>query len=108
MHAIDPTDDDWHLDGTPHIDHNHLIVAIAGVYADGSLPQPGATKAFDLHLNAVPQQVLDSNQLAAADSKELAAAETNVKTATDSSIEMSTSDSADANTNTKTNLRSKR
>lgn len=59
-HAVDPSDDDWHLDGTPHIDHNHLIVAIAGVYADGSRPSPGATAPFDLTLNAIPEETLDS------------------------------------------------
>lgn len=50
-HAVDPTDPNWHLDGTPHIDHDHLIIAIAGMLGDGSLPAPGATPAFTLALN---------------------------------------------------------
>ena len=51
-HSVDPTDSNWHLDGTPHIDHDHLIVAIVGRMNDGSLPAPGATPAFSLRLNA--------------------------------------------------------
>ena len=50
-HAVDATDGNWHQDKTPHIDHDHLVVAIAGFLADGSLPLPGATPAFDLVLN---------------------------------------------------------
>lgn len=60
-HAVDPSDDDWHLDGTPHIDHNHLIVALYGVLADGSLPVPGATPPFELVLSALPEEVLDGS-----------------------------------------------
>src|SRR5262249_10450956 len=40
--------DDWHLDGPGHVDHNHLILAIGGVLANGSLPVPGATPKFTL------------------------------------------------------------
>lgn len=47
-HEVDTTDPNWHLDGTPHIDHDHMIVAIAGQFDDGSLPAPGATPPFDL------------------------------------------------------------
>lgn len=50
-HSVDASDANWHVDGTPHIDHNHLIVAIAGILDDGSLPVPGATPAFGLTLN---------------------------------------------------------
>jgi len=28
--ALDPADPEWHVDGTPHIDHDNLIVAIRG------------------------------------------------------------------------------
>jgi hypothetical protein len=49
-HAVDPTDGNWHLDGSPHIDHDHLIMAIAGHLNDGSLPPAGATPVFDLKL----------------------------------------------------------
>jgi hypothetical protein len=47
-HAIDPSDPNWHLDGTPHIDHDHQILAIAGTLAGGATPAPGATPPFDL------------------------------------------------------------
>ena len=50
-HAVDATDHAWHLDGSRHIDHDHLIVAIAGLL-NGAAPAPGATPAFDLTLNA--------------------------------------------------------
>ena len=40
---VDPDDGNWHLDGSPHIDHDHLIVAIAATLPDGSLPTPGAS-----------------------------------------------------------------
>ena len=46
-HAVDPTDPNWHMDGSPHVDHNHLILAIAGKLGQRR-PDPGATPAFDL------------------------------------------------------------
>ena len=49
-HAVDASDTAWHADGTPHINHDHLVVAIAGMLSNGSLPLPGATPAFTLHL----------------------------------------------------------
>lgn len=45
---------DWHTDGTPHIDHDHLVVAIRGTLADGSAPEPGTTPAFSLELTSLP------------------------------------------------------
>jgi len=47
-HAVDPTDGNWHLDGSRHVDHNHLILAITGHLNNGATPAPGATPAFDL------------------------------------------------------------
>ena len=47
-HAVSPDDPNWHLDGSAHVDHNHLILAIAGNLPDGSLPPAGATPPFDL------------------------------------------------------------
>jgi hypothetical protein len=47
-HDLDKSDRNWHADGTPHIDHDHLILAIVGRMNDGSLPKPGATPAFTL------------------------------------------------------------
>jgi hypothetical protein len=40
----------WHVDGTPHVDHDNLVIAIAGRLEDGSLPEPGATSPFDLNV----------------------------------------------------------
>ena len=46
-HAVDPTDGNWHLDGSRHVDHNHLILALMGS-VNGAPPAPGATPPFDL------------------------------------------------------------
>jgi hypothetical protein len=42
------TDPEWHADGSPHIDHDHIVVAISGTMPDGSHPAPGATPPFTL------------------------------------------------------------
>jgi hypothetical protein len=47
-HSVDPNDPNWHLDGTRHIDHDHLILALLGTMNGGSYPAPGATLPFDL------------------------------------------------------------
>jgi hypothetical protein len=47
-HAVDPTDPNWHIDGSRHVDHDHLILGIAAKLPDGTTPAPGATPAFDL------------------------------------------------------------
>lgn len=49
-HLVDPSDPNWHLDGTPHIDHDHQILAIEARLPDGRLPAPGATEAFTLEI----------------------------------------------------------
>jgi hypothetical protein len=46
-HAVDPSDPNWHQDGTPHIDHNHQLLAIEGTLAGGT-PAPGASAPFTL------------------------------------------------------------
>ena len=51
-HEVDDIDPNWHLDGTPHIDHDHLILAITGQLADGSSPAAGATPPFELVLGS--------------------------------------------------------
>lgn len=48
-HATDPTDKNWHQDGSRHIDHDHLILAIAGT-VNGKIPAPGVTSLFTLGL----------------------------------------------------------
>lgn len=46
--ALDPSDPAWHVDGTPHVDHDNLVIAISGVLENGNAPSPGATSTFDL------------------------------------------------------------
>lgn len=48
-HSTDPADGNWHLDGTRHVDHDHLILAISGKI-NGAAPAPGATPAFTFRL----------------------------------------------------------
>jgi hypothetical protein len=48
VHDVDPTDGNWHLDSTPHIDHDRQILELAGVMEDGTDPIPGATPPFTL------------------------------------------------------------
>ena len=47
----DPSDPNWHIDGTRHVDHNHIILAIAGKIG-GAAPAAGATPAFNLMVKA--------------------------------------------------------
>jgi len=42
----DPTDPDWHLDGTRHYDHDHLVLAIHGLVDQTDPPAPGVTPPF--------------------------------------------------------------
>jgi hypothetical protein len=49
-HAVAADDPNWHLDGTPHIDHDHLVLALAATLADGTSPAPGETPPADLVL----------------------------------------------------------
>jgi hypothetical protein len=48
-HQLDAADPNWHTDGTPHIDHDHLIAALRGAL-NGAPPVPGATPPFELVL----------------------------------------------------------
>ena len=43
-HGVDASDPNWHQDGSRHIDHDHLIVAITEMLDDGSTPVAGATR----------------------------------------------------------------
>src|SRR5438132_14075474 len=45
-HAVDPTDGNWHLDGSRHVDHNHLTLALMGG-GNRAPPAPGAPPHFD-------------------------------------------------------------
>ena len=51
-HSTDPNDSNWHTDGTRHIDHNKLILAIAGGKVNGVTLAAGSTPAFTLALNS--------------------------------------------------------
>jgi hypothetical protein len=46
----------WHEDGTRHVDHDHIVVAIHGVLPDGSAPAPGSTPPFTLVLTSTPDE----------------------------------------------------
>jgi len=50
VHAVDPTDPNWHLDGTRHVDHDHQILAIAASLFGGAALAPGTTPSFNLRL----------------------------------------------------------
>ena len=47
-------DPEWHADGSPHIDHNHIVVAVSGRLPNGQRPAPGATPPFDLVIQSAP------------------------------------------------------
>ncbi len=47
--AYDVSDDAvFHTNGTRHVDHDQIVVAIRGTFANGVTPAPGATPAFQL------------------------------------------------------------
>ncbi|HEY2389297.1 MAG TPA: hypothetical protein VGK30_20275 [Candidatus Binatia bacterium] len=48
--GLDPTDPDWHTDGTYHVDHDHLILAIRGVVENQGPAAAGATPPFTLQV----------------------------------------------------------
>ena len=49
-HQLDPNDPRWHTDGTPHVDHDHLVLALAGKLEGSELPAAGSTAQADLVL----------------------------------------------------------
>lgn len=59
MHSMNPNyllsdvDPEWHIDGTRHVDHEHLIVAVHGLVNGEIPPPPGRTPAFDLRIRTV-------------------------------------------------------
>jgi len=50
--AVDPNDPNWHVDGTRHVDHNHVILAITGKVNGTTVPAAGATPVFTLMVKA--------------------------------------------------------
>ena len=47
-------DDEWHADGSRHIDNEHLVVAVSDASVGGLPLTPGATPPFRLVVNATP------------------------------------------------------
>jgi hypothetical protein len=48
--GLDPTDPAWHTDGTYHVDHDHLVIAIKGIVENQGPPAAGKTPSFDLSI----------------------------------------------------------
>ena len=51
--GLDPTDPQWHSDGTRHIDHDHLVIAIQGIVESEGVPSPGVTPPFTMDIATV-------------------------------------------------------
>jgi hypothetical protein len=49
-------DHEWHEDGTPHIDHDRVVVAITGRLPNGKRPAPGSTPPFQLVIMSDPEE----------------------------------------------------
>ncbi len=49
-YGLDPSDPNWHTDGTYHVDHDHLILAIRGTVENVGPPTPGVTSPFEFHV----------------------------------------------------------
>jgi uncharacterized membrane protein YgcG len=49
-YGLDPTDPRWHVDGTRHVDHDRLVVAVRGIVENQGLPVPGVTPLFTLDI----------------------------------------------------------
>ena len=48
--GLDPSDRAWHTDGTFHVDHNRLVLAIKGTVENQGPPPAGRTPAFDFRV----------------------------------------------------------
>ena len=46
---------EWHADGTRHVDHDHIVVALRGTFTDGTTPHPGSTDPFKLVITSQPE-----------------------------------------------------
>jgi hypothetical protein len=49
-YGLDPSDPAWHTDGTYHVDHNRLVLAIRGTVEGQGLPAAGKTPNFDFSI----------------------------------------------------------
>jgi hypothetical protein len=50
---LDPTGN-WHADGSYHVDHDRIVIAIRGTMPNGNAPQPGGTAEFRLEVASTP------------------------------------------------------
>ena len=41
-HEMDPLDNDYHADGSRHVDHNHIILKVTGTHGNGGALKPGS------------------------------------------------------------------
>jgi hypothetical protein len=48
--GLDPADPAWHVDGTYHVDHDHLVIAIKGNVENQGPPPAGKTPNFDFSI----------------------------------------------------------
>jgi hypothetical protein len=49
-YGLDPKDPRWHVDGTRHIDHDRLVLAIRGEVEGEGRPEKGRTRPFKLDI----------------------------------------------------------
>jgi hypothetical protein len=54
-HARHDAAGEWHADGSRHVDHDHIVVALRGTFTDGTTPTPGATPPFRLVIASQPE-----------------------------------------------------
>jgi hypothetical protein len=54
--GLDPTDPAWHIDGTYHVDHDHLVLAIKGTVENQGAPPAGRTPRFDFKVTTARAQ----------------------------------------------------
>jgi len=52
-YGLDPSDPEWHTDGTRHVDHDHLVLAIRGLLQGEDLPPPGQTPRFTFAISTL-------------------------------------------------------
>jgi hypothetical protein len=48
----------WHADGSYHVDHDHIVIAIHGTMPNGQAPQPGGTPEFRLSVESTPAPIV--------------------------------------------------
>ena len=51
--AHDPTDPEWHVDGSRHFDHDHVVIAIHARVDRATAPAPGVTPPFTFRVKTI-------------------------------------------------------